>query len=137
MPHRHCASARGNAWAPLSPARAGGNSSPRGILAPAMRMGIMRNVALERGLELDAHVIVRLLESAPAIRVDEPLLSDHDEHDVRRLDGTLDCNREVEAGLDRVDVHEDLILAEVVAEHLVKATSVHRAVLSPVIDEDA
>src|SRR4051794_41587434 len=66
----------------------------------------------------------------------EPLLPDHDNSGIAGANGRLDNLDEVDTGLNGVDVHEDLLFAEVLAEPVVEAPSVRRAVLTSVADED-
>ncbi len=94
------------------------------------------HVALEGGLDLQPHEVV-LLEQARAGAVGgaQPVGSDDRQQHVARLDGVADHLGEVEPERDRVDVHEDVGVAEGLGQPVVQPAGVGSRVVASVVDE--
>jgi hypothetical protein len=67
----------------------------------------------------------------------QPVPSDHDQQDVARRHGPFDLAHEIHSGRDRIHVHEQLRVRNLVNQTVVQASGRPTAVLAPVIDEDA
>src|SRR5215207_3326618 len=112
------------AWRRTSFARLGGSSPARGIRAPSTRIGITRT------LRVDA---------PPPILVGdrEPLITDQRQQNVAGPDRPGDHLDEVVAQLDRVDVFEDLSVAEVLCKSIEQPAGRVGGLVPPVADEDS
>jgi hypothetical protein len=88
-----------------------------------------------RGLELVPHIVVLAVGSTLQLR--EPVVADHGEDEIRRRDGAFDRLGPVEPWLDRVHVHEQLVVAVALAEPFVQSARVGGRIAAPVVDEDA
>jgi hypothetical protein len=62
--------------------------------------------------------------------------ADQYESDVTSADFAVDCFEEIFAGLDLIDIDEDLVLAKVRGQVVVKATSVGCGVVAAIVDEE-
>ena len=91
--------------------------------------------ARERGGNLVTHEIVAGVR-ALANHL-EPVRTDHRDHTVARRDRVLDRRREVLAGVNVLDVHEDAVAAKSGGQPIAQATGVSARVSAPVADEDA
>ena len=96
------------------------------------------DVAPERRLDLEPHVIVRAAQApfATGVRCRQPARADHDEEHVARRDRRLDGVLELDADVDRVDVHEHVFGAQFVGKGIVETACLAARVLAPVTDED-
>lgn len=97
------------------------------------------NAAIEGGFDLEADEILWIVEppTTPPVANLHPLSPDDCNESVAGAHGVLDRLGEVHARLDRVDVHEDVFLAEALGELVVEATGVTGRLLATVVDEDA
>ena len=96
-------------------------------------------LAFERGQDLDAYEVVRVVEAAIAgliARVD-PARADDGEQNVGLADLPVEHGHEIVAGLDiALDVHEQRVAAELGLELLIQCLREARVVPAPVVDED-
>ncbi len=98
-----------------------------------------RDVALERRGNLDAHVIVRVVEPALALAVGggQPMRTDDGKQRVALGDLRVELLDEVEPRLDRIDVDEDFAVREAAREVVVKPAGDAGRIISAVVDKDA
>jgi hypothetical protein len=88
-------------------------------------------------LDLDAQVVVGIVEAAQAFPLDgQPAVPDDHQDHVAALEGLVDDLGEVLTRADRVEVDEDVVATEVVGQRVVEAPSLARRVLAAVTDED-
>jgi hypothetical protein len=94
---------------------------------------------LERGADLESHVVVGIVEPRAAFRVAdrEPPGSDQGDKDAAGLQCCLDGLDEVGARLDGVQVHEHGSARQVMAEPDLQEARVGAGVAAAVADEDA
>ena len=96
------------------------------------------DVASERRLDLEPHIVVRAAQASFAAGVGsrQPARADHHEEHVAGRDCRLDGVLELDADVDRVDVHEHVLRAELVGKGIVETACLAARVLAPVTDED-
>src|SRR5262245_29549893 len=97
------------------------------------------DVALQGCSDFMADEVTGVLQPPPPLGIGdrEPVPADERDQDVARAYRALDGLHEVEAGLDAVDIHEDVVAAVMVAQAVMQATGRRTALLAPVADEDA
>jgi hypothetical protein len=97
------------------------------------------DVAGQRGLDLQAHEVVGVVQASLSVLVGdrEPLLTDQRQEHVAGADRGGDLLDEVVAESDRVDVFEDLVAAVAVGESVEQPASLPGGLLPPVADEHA
>ena len=100
---------------------------------------MMRTFRCQGGLDLDANEILGVVEPAAPVLVGDrqPLVAYERQQDVGIADRFADHLDEVVAQLDRVDVLENLLVAEALGEPVEQPAGRVRGVLPPVADEDA
>ena len=96
-------------------------------------------VERQRATQLDADIVVGIVQAPIAIRSDdrEPLRTDDREHDVTPLQSTVDAQCEVLAGVDRDDILVDVVLVEPSRQPVAKPACPGRSIASSVTDEYA
>ena len=96
-------------------------------------------VERQRATQLDADIVVGIVQAPIAIRSDdrEPLRTDDREHDVTPLQSAVDAQCEVLAGVDRDDILVDVVLVEPSRQPVAKPACPGRSIASPVADEYA
>ena len=93
----------------------------------------------ERGLDLDAHEVARVVQATAIVRVGarEPMPADDGDKRVAPADALGKDIDEIEAGRDIVDVEEDALVSEPFSQAIVDSSREAAGVLAPVTDEDA
>ena len=101
--------------------------------------GDHRNVALQRRGDLDAHIVVRVVEPPLALAVGggQPMRADDCEQCIALRDLRIELLDEIEPGLDGVDIDEERAAGKFACEMIVEPAGNAGRVVSPVIDEDA
>ena len=96
------------------------------------------NIARQRGLDLHAHEVIRVIEATPPIRSGDrqPLITNHCQQHIAGPDRPGDHLNEVIAQLDRVHVLEDPVVAVPVSQPVVQPARRVGGVLPPVADVD-
>ena len=93
----------------------------------------------ERRLDLDAHKIMRVVETTPVVLIDggNPILSDDGDERVAFADPLGQNFDEIEAGRDIVDVEEDVLSFQPFRQAIVNPPGEAAGILAPIADEDA
>src|SRR5262249_32250845 len=96
------------------------------------------DLSLECSDDFHTYKILFVVEAAltRCISCPQPLGSDRYDSDVASADFAVDHFDEVFAGLDLIDIDENLVLAKVRDQVVVKATSVGRTVFTAIVDEE-
>src|SRR3984957_105994 len=89
-------------------------------------------------LDFAANVIFGTVQATPSLAIchADPETANHHQDGVALIESLFEHFCEVDARLDRVDVHEHIVRTEARGEVLVEATRVGLSVLAPVADED-
>src|SRR5205085_6660225 len=97
------------------------------------------DVTRECGSDLEDDEVLGIVDPAATcfVRRSEPRPTDEDQHDVALAHCLFYSQREVEAGLDRVDVHEDVRVPEPRCKLVVQPARHVPGVRTPIADEDA
>ena len=122
-----------------SGARLGGSSSSEGHRRAVDEHRNDAGVARQGGLDLEADEVLRVVEPATAVVVGDgqPLVPDQREQHVAGADGGRDPLHEVVARIDRVDVLEDLVLAEPRTQAVEEPARRVGGLLASIADEDS
>lgn len=96
------------------------------------------DAAAERRLQFNADEILGIVETARAGLVGrvEPSPADHRKHDVAGRHLLIEHLDEIEPGLDRVDIHEQLAGGKVIFKTVEQTSGKARIVTAPIVDED-
>src|SRR5271165_4855718 len=97
------------------------------------------NAAIERGLDLNAHEVVRIVETAFLVRVGarQPSFSDDGDERVASADTLGKRVDEIEAGRDAVDIEKDVLASKAAGQTIVYPPGEAAGILSPIANEDA
>jgi hypothetical protein len=97
-----------------------------------------RNIALQRGCDLDAHEVMRIIKAAVSIVVArvEPIWANQSDQCITLRDLLAQNPNEVRAERNSVNVHEQEIAAELLRESVVNAPGVARALVTTIADKN-
>ena len=88
--------------------------------------------------DLEPDEVLRVVQAALAVELlgAEPAAADDDEHGIGRAHRRVQALHEVDSRLERVDVHEHLMGAELLDQPVVEPARVCRRILAAIADED-
>ena len=96
------------------------------------------NIAGKRRRDFQPDEVLWVIEPPPSrvISDRQPLLANQCDQGIARAHSLLNNLDEVEAGLNRVDVHKDIVPPKMLAEPIIEPSSPSPTIVPPVADED-
>jgi hypothetical protein len=96
------------------------------------------NITVKRGSDFQHDQIVRIIQPPPPLLIDraQPGLADQCEQDVTFGNRSFDSDAEVEARLNRVNIHKDVVGPEPLGQMIEQATRYMPAVFATIAHED-
>ncbi len=97
-----------------------------------------RNVAGQRGGDLDPHKVVFIVEPALAVLIEDcgPVRTDHGKQDVAFRDFVAQHFDEIQAERNGVDIHEQKVAAELPLQPVAQAPGMTGTVVTAIADEE-